>query len=242
MANSKIEWTECTWNPVTGCTKISAGCANCYAEKMAKRLRAMGQANYANGFEVTLHPHVVEHPIKWKKPQTIFVNSMSDLFHEAVPLEFVKRIFDVMSRAHWHTFQALTKRAARMAELAPTLDWPSNVWMGVTVEDADCVERIEHLRQVPAAVRFLSMEPLLSAVEDINLVDIDWVIVGGESGPDARPIEEEWVVSILRQCRELNVPFFFKQWGGVNKKKAGRTFNGRTYDEMPAGMKATQSR
>ena len=242
MANSKIEWTESTWNPVTGCTKISVGCANCYAARMAKRLKAMGQANYANGFEVTLHPHVLEHPLKWKKPQTIFVNSMSDLFHDDVPLEFIKRIVDVMARASWHTFQALTKRAARMAELAPLLDWPGNVWMGVTVEDADCVDRIDHLREVPAAMRFLSMEPLLSAVENMNLADIDWVIVGGESGPGARPMEKPWVTSILRQCREAEVPFFFKQWGGINKKKTGRLLNERTYDELPTRATATHTR
>ena len=165
MANSKIEWTESTWNPVTGCTKISAGCAHCYAERMALRLQAMGQANYANGFELTLHPHALEHPLKWKKPQIIFVNSMSDLFHEDVPLEFIHQIFDVMTRAHWHTFQILTKRSERLAELAPLLNWPDNVWMGVTVENDKCVHRIDDLRTVPAAVRFLSMEPLLSAVE-----------------------------------------------------------------------------
>ena len=233
MASSRIEWRESTWNPVTGCTKISSGCANCYAERMAKRLKAMGQANYVNGFEVTTHPHVLEHPLNWKKPQVIFVNSMSDLFHEDIPLEFIERVFDVMTRASWHTFQILTKRAERLAEMAPLLNWPDNVWMGVTVENADCAYRIAHLQNVPAAVRFLSMEPLLSRVVDINLANIDWVIVGGESGPGSRPIEERWVRDIRKQCRKANVPFFFKQWGGVNKKKAGRLLDGRVYDEMP---------
>lgn len=233
MASSKIEWTESTWNPVTGCTKISAGCANCYAERMAKRLCAMGQSNYANGFEVVLHPHVLEHPLKWKKPQVIFVNSMSDLFHEDVPLEFILRIFDVMTRAHWHTFQVLTKRSERLAELAPLLDWPNNVWMGVTVENAECVYRIDSLRSVPSTVRFLSMEPLLSPVEEMNLDRIDWVIVGGESGYGARPMEKEWVRSIRRQCCKADVPFFFKQWGGVNKKKTGRLLDKHLYDDMP---------
>jgi len=233
MASSKIEWTESTWNPVTGCTKISSGCLNCYAERMAKRLRAMGQPNYANGFEVTLHPHVLEYPLNLKKSQVIFVNSMSDLFHEDVSLDFIRRIFDVMYRANWHTFQILTKRADRLAELAPLLNWPDNVWMGVTVENADCEFRIDSLRDVPSAVRFLSMEPLLSAVENMNLEDIDWVIVGGESGPGSRPIEKKWVLNILKQCCDANVPFFFKQWGGVNKKKNGRLLDGRFYDEMP---------
>lgn len=233
MANSKIEWTESTWNPVTGCTKASEGCLNCYAERMAKRLKAMGQANYANGFEVTMHPNVLEYPLKWKKSQVIFVNSMSDLFHEDVPLEFIRQIFDVMKRADWHTFQILTKRAKRLEELAPLLDWPQNVWMGVTVENASCTYRIDRLRTVPAAVLFLSMEPLLSAVDDMNLEGIGWVIVGGESGPGARPIQKQWVRGIRKQCREAKVPFFFKQWGGINKKRAGRELDSRIYDEMP---------
>ena len=237
MASSKIEWTESTWNPVTGCTKISAGCVNCYAERMAKRLHAMGQANYINGFEVTMHPHVLDHPLKWRKSQVIFVNSMSDLFHEDVPLEFIRQIFDVMKQASWHTFQVLTKRAERLAEIAPLLSWPDNVWIGVTVENDDCAFRIDHLRNIPAAVRFLSMEPLLSAVEDMNLDNIDWVIVGGESGPGSRPIEKQWVRDILRQCRNAEVPFFFKQWGGTNKKKTGRLLDGETWDEMPIGSR-----
>ena len=233
MANSKIEWTESTWNPVTGCTKISAGCVNCYAQRMAKRLNAMGQPNYANGFKLAMHPHSLERPLKWKKPQMVFVNSMSDLFHADIPLDFIQQVFDVMTRANWHTFQILTKRAERLAQLAPLLNWPDNVWMGVTVENADCAYRIDHLRNVPAAIRFLSMEPLLSAVEDMNLDNIDWVIVGGESGPGSRPIRQQWVQDIRKQCRKAKVPFFFKQWGGVNKKKAGRILNGKTYSEMP---------
>lgn len=233
MTRSKIEWTESTWNPVTGCTKISSGCLNCYAERMAKRLQAMGQENYKNGFKLTCHDHVLEQPLQWKRPRVIFVNSMSDLFHEDVELEFIQRIFDVMYRANWHTFQVLTKRADRLSELAPLLNWPDNVWMGVTVENADCEFRIDCLRDVPSAVRFLSMEPLLSAVENMNLENIDWVIVGGESGPGSRPIEKKWVLNILKQCRKVDVPFFFKQWGGVNKKKNGRLLDGRFYDEMP---------
>lgn len=233
MANSKIEWTESTWNPVTGCTKISTGCANCYAERMARRLQSMGQPNYINGFELTMHPHVLNHPLRLKKPQMIFVNSMSDLFHEDVPLKFIRQVFEVMKKARWHTFQVLTKRAERLAELAPLLDWPENVWMGVTVENADCAYRIDYLRNVAAALRFLSIEPLLSAVEDMNLGNIDWVIVGGESGPGARPIQKNWVRDIRQQCRSADVPFFFKQWGGTNKKKSGRLLDGKAYNEMP---------
>jgi len=234
MATSRIEWTESTWNPVTGCTKISAGCHNCYAARMAERLKAMGQANYSRGFEVTLHEQALDLPLKWKKPQTVFVNSMSDLFHESIPADFIERVFDVMLRANWHTFQVLTKRAERMAGFASSLQWPRNVWMGVTVENASCVDRIDFLRQVPAAVRFISMEPLLSAIDSVDLDGIDWVIVGGESGPGARPMERDWVTSILRQCRAAGVPFFFKQWGGVNKKRAGRLLDGRTWNQMPA--------
>jgi protein gp37 len=233
MSNTKIEWTESTWNPVTGCTKISSGCKNCYAERMAKRLKAMGQANYSHGFELTIHPHVLEHPLKWQKPQVIFVNSMSDLFHEDIPFEFIKQIFDVMTQASWHTFQILTKRSKRLEEVSPYLDWPDNVWMGVTVESQAYIDRIESLRKVPAAVRFLSLEPLLSDVHHIDLEEIHWVIVGGESGPGSRPIQKEWVRNIQRQCEDANVPFFFKQWGGVNKKKSGRELDGKTYSEMP---------
>lgn len=233
MAQSKIEWTESTWNPATGCTKVSPGCRHCYAERMALRLQAMGQANYANGFRVTTHEHVLEYPLKWKKSQTIFVNSMSDLFHRKIPAEFIHRVFDVMERAHWHRFQVLTKRAERLAELARGLPWPANVWQGVTVENADYVGRIDCVRATSAAVKFLSLEPLLGAIGGLDLAGIDWVIVGGESGPGARPMEKEWVLEIREQCFAQQVPFFFKQWGGVNKKKAGRLLDGRTWDEMP---------
>lgn len=220
MQPSKIEWTESTWNPITGCTKISSGCKNCYAERMAARLQSMGVENYRNGFEsVTCHKHVLNKPLSWKKPQIIFVNSMSDMFHENVPFEFIQKIFAVMRQAHWHTFQVLTKRGKRLEELAPEIDWPANVWMGVTVEDADCTDRIDCLRKTNAAVKFLSMEPLLTAVPDINLDKIDWVIVGGESGPNARLILEEWILDILVQCQNAKVPFFFKQWGGLIKKQ-----------------------
>ena len=209
MSATKIEWTESSWNPVTGCSKISTGCAYCYAERMARRLKAMGQKNYVNGFKVTPHPHALDLPLKWKKPQTIFVNSMSDLFHEDIPLNFVHQIFDIMNQAHWHRFQVLTKRAGRLAELAPYLDWPDNVWMGVTVEKASYIKRIDYLRNVPAEIRFLSLEPLLGPLPDMNLSHIDWVIAGGESGPGARPMNKEWVINIQRQCRKANVPFFF---------------------------------
>lgn len=232
-ARSSIEWTESTWNPVTGCDKISAGCKNCYAERMAKRLQAMGQANYVNGFKLTLHPHVLDYPLKWKKPTSIFVNSMSDLFHHEVPAHFIKKAFDVMDEAYWHRYQVLTKRAERITELDGQLNWPDNVWMGVTVENADCRYRIDHLRNSGAKVKFLSIEPLLGPIPDLDLTGINWVIVGGESGPGARPIEEEWVIDIRNQCNKARVPFFFKQWGGTNKKKAGRLLEGRLWSEMP---------
>lgn len=233
MRTTKIEWTESTWNPVTGCTKISAGCANCYAERMAKRLRAMGQANYRNGFEVTLHEHALELPLKWRRPQMIFVNSMSDLFHEDVPVEFILRVFKVMRQARQHRFQILTKRSERLAELDPNLPWAPNIWMGVTVENRDCLHRMDHLRNCGAAVKFLSLEPLLGPLPQLSLTGIDWVIAGGESGPGARPISPEWVIDIRDQCVAVGTPFFFKQWGGVNKKSAGRDVGGRTWDEMP---------
>lgn len=233
MAISKIEWTESTWNPVTGCTKMTWGCKNCYAERMAKRLQKMGQPNYINGFQVTLHEHVLEYPLRWKKPQTIFVNSMSDLFHEQVPDSFIFKVFDIMKQARWHQFQILTKRAARLSELAQRLDWPKNVWMGVSVENEAVKFRIDELRWVPAAIRFLSFEPLLGPIRSLNLGNIDWVIVGGESGPGARPMNKEWVIQIQEHCVEQNVPFFFKQWGGISKNKTGRLLYGRTWDEMP---------
>ena len=236
--NSAIEWTESTWNPVTGCTKVSLGCRYCYAERLAKRLRAMGNANYANGFRVTLHEHMLEVPLKWRTPRMVFVNSMSDLFHEKVPVSFLKRVFDVMHRASHHVFQVLTKRSERLTRLAPELDWPENVWMGVTVEHADYLDRVEHLRATPARIKFLSLEPLLGPMPHVDLAGIDWVIVGGESGPGARPMRAEWATEIRDRCASAGVPFFFKQWGGRNKKKAGRVLDGRTWDEMPEGVQA----
>lgn len=233
MKKSGIEWTGSTWNPVTGCVKISLGCKNCYAERMAKRLQAMGQPNYATGFKLAMHPHVLELPLSWKKPQTIFVNSMSDLFLEEVPSEFICKVFDVMRRCYWHTFQILTKRSDRLVQLAAELPWTQNVWMGVTVESADYTYRIDDLRRTGAAVKFLSLEPLLGPIPQLNLDGIDWVIVGGESGPGARPMKEEWVVEIKEQCLRVEVPFFFKQWGGFQKKKAGRELQGDVWDQMP---------
>lgn len=230
---SGIEWTESTWNPVTGCTKISPGCKYCYAEVMAKRLRAMGQRNYVNGFALTLQPHMLELPLKWTKPQTIFVNSMSDLFHHDVPLTYSQKVFDVMARAHWHRFQVLTKRADRLRELSPRLAWAPNIWMGVSVESDKYHGRIDDLRETGAHVKFLSLEPLLGPLSGLDLTDIDWAIVGGESGHKARPLDPTWVTDIRDQCRRAGVPFFFKQWGGKNKKKAGRLLEGRTWDQMP---------
>ncbi|MBX3277512.1 MAG: phage Gp37/Gp68 family protein [Acidobacteria bacterium] len=231
--NSTIEWTESTWNPVTGCTKISPGCKHCYAERMAKRLQAMGQRNYINGFDLTLQPQALELPLRWKKPQMIFVNSMSDLFHLDVPEEFIVQVFDVMAKAHWHRFQILTKRSDRLAEISPRLPWRSNMWMGVSVESQKYTYRIDHLRQTEAHIKFLSLEPLLGPLSKLKLKKIDWVIVGGESGPGARPMKQEWARDIRDQCIQARVPFFFKQWGGVNKKKTGRILEGRTWNEMP---------
>lgn len=231
--NSGIEWTESTWNPVTGCNKVSPGCKHCYAERMSFRLQAMGNPNYSNGFELTLQEHVLELPLTWKKPRTIFVNSMSDLFHKDVPLEFILNVFDVMRRAHWHRYQILTKRSERLVELNSELPWESQIWMGVSVETEEYTYRIEHLRQTNATVKFLSLEPLLGPLTNLKLQGINWVIVGGESGPGARPIKKQWVLDIRDQCQKHNVPFFFKQWGGVNKKKNGRELQGRTWDEMP---------
>lgn len=231
---SNIEWTEMTWNPVTGCTKISQGCKNCYAERMAKRLKAMGSARYRDGFRVTLHPDLLDVPRRWKKPRTVFVNSMSDLFHEDIPDEYIERVFATMQACAQHTFQVLTKRAERLADLGARLTWPPNVWMGVSVEDRRVIQRIDALRSVPAAVRFLSLEPLIGPLESLDLRGIDWVIVGGESGPRARPMKGAWVDSILRQCRSAGTAFFFKQWGGVRKDLTGRKFNGTIYSEMPS--------
>ena len=237
--NSGIEWTETTWNPVTGCTKISPGCKNCYAERMAFRLQAMGQPNYRNGFQVTLHERMLPLPLEWKKPRMIFVNSMSDLFHKDVPEEFIEKTFAVMRKASWHTFQVLTKRSDRLREIEEKIDIPKNVWLGVSVECEDYLSRIDDLRAVNVSVKFLSLEPLIGPLPGLDLKGIDWVIVGGESGPGARPMQEEWVTDIRDICLASNVPFFFKQWGGVIKKRAGRVLEGRTWDQMPvlnAGM------
>jgi protein gp37 len=231
---SSIEWTESTWNASTGCDAISPGCENCYAERMSHRLMAMGQRKYRNGFKLTTHPNTLDLPLRWKKPQRIFVNSMSDLFHDQVPIEYIHRVFSTMRRAHWHQFQVLTKRSGRLLAVNEQIDWPKNVWMGVSVESAAYKTRIDHLRRTDAAVKFLSLEPLIDDLGTLNLENIDWVIVGGESGPGARLMEEAWVDGIRRQCTARNVPFFFKQWGGTQKKRAGRQLNGRTYDEMPS--------
>jgi protein gp37 len=235
---SSIEWTESTWNPSTGCDAISPGCENCYAERMSYRLKAMGQRKYRNGFKLTTHPNTLNLPLRWKKPQRIFVNSMSDLFHDQVPIEYIQRVFSTMRRAHWHQFQVLTKRSGRLLALNEQIDWPSNVWMGVSVESAAYKSRIDHLRRTDAVVKFLSLEPLIDDLGTLNLDNIDWVIVGGESGPGARPMEKKWVDCICRQCTAYDVPFFFKQWGGVQKKRTGRELNGRTYDEMPPSPSA----
>jgi len=230
---SSIEWTESTWNPVTGCSKISPGCKHCYAERMALRLQAMGQHRYRDGFAVTLQPDAVEEPLRWRKPRVVFVNSMSDLFHRDVPDAFIERVFETMEQASWHVFQVLTKRSDRVRALADRLPWPENVWMGVSVESAAYVERVNDLVQVPASVRLLSVEPLLGPIPGLPLEGIHWVIVGGESGPGARPMQPSWVKEIRSACRRARVPFFFKQWGGVNKKRTGRELDGRTWDAMP---------
>lgn len=222
-----------TWNPVTGCSKISPGCAHCYAERMAKRLKAMGVERYSNGFEVTLHPDLVDVPKNWKSPRRVFVNSMSDLFHEQVPVEFISRVFQTMNDCPQHSFQILTKRSGRLLELARSIKWTSNIWMGVTVESSSYVWRIHDLKKTPAQIRFLSVEPLLTAIPALPLEGIHWVIVGGESGPGAREMRKGWVEGILKQCRDAKVPFFFKQWGGVRKDLTGRELNGRTYAEFP---------
>lgn len=230
---SAIEWTDATWNPVTGCTKISPGCKHCYAERLALRLRAMGNPRYRNGFKVTLHPDQLSLPLRWRDPRHIFVNSMSDLFHEAVPEDFIRRTFDVMAEADWHVFQVLTKRAGRLAELASRLPWPSNVWQGVSVESARYTLRVADLVRVPAAVRFLSVEPLLGPIIDLPLGGIDWVIVGGESGPAHRLMKPEWVRTIRDQCGRAGVAFFFKQWGGPRPQSGGRLLDGQEWNEMP---------
>ncbi|MGW0434128.1 DUF5131 family protein [Micromonospora sp. NPDC003197] len=241
--HSAIEWTEATWNPTTGCDRISAGCDNCYALTLAKRLKAMGSAKYQNdgnpatsgpGFDVTIHEDALDIPRRWREPRTVFVNSMSDLFHARVPLDYVRRVFDVMADTPRHTYQVLTKRASRLAKLAPQLDWPGNVWMGVSVESEAELARVDHLRTVPAAIRFISAEPLLGSLDGINLDDIHWLIAGGESGPGARPMDPTWVRHLRDACTTSGTAFFFKQWGGRTPKAGGRVLDGRTWDEMPS--------
>jgi protein gp37 len=244
---SAIEWTEATWNPVTGCDRVSPGCAHCYALDLSARLKRFGQAKYQRdgarassgpGFAVTLHPQTLEVPLRWKRPRVIFVNSMSDLFHEEVPLEFIEAIFDVMARAEQHVFQILTKRHERMLELATSLPWPANVWMGVSIENRRFAHRADHLRAVPAAVRFISAEPLLGSLADLDLDCIDWLIAGGESGPKHRPVKEKWLTDLRDMCLRAEVPFFFKQWGGPRPKSGGRILAGREWNDMPGALAA----
>lgn len=235
-ANSSIEWTETTWNPVTGCSKVSAGCLNCYAERMSKRLKAIGQKRYRNGFKLTLHRESLDEPYLWKKPRIVFVNSMGDLFHEKVSFEFIWDVFKVMNENKRHIFQILTKRSGRLVELAPQLKWSENIWMGVTVENNDYVFRADDLRKVNCAVRFLSLEPLLAPIPDLDLKKIDWVIVGGESGLGCRVIKREWVLDIKRRCEDKNISFFFKQWGGTYRNKNGRVLEGKVWDGFPAQL------
>lgn len=233
---SKIEWTQATWNPVTGCTKVSPGCKNCYAERMAKRLQAMGVPQYRNAFRLTLQPKTLDLPLRWRKPRLVFVNSMSDLFHERVPLAFIQEVFSVMQIASQHTFQVLTKRPEVALSFQDQLPWPNNVWVGTSVENALYTHRIKTLRKIPAKIRFLSLEPLLGPIPNLALRGIHWVIVGGESGPGARPMKERWVKQIREKCLSEEVPFFFKQWGGVNKKRTGRVLDGRTWNDMPTQL------
>jgi protein gp37 len=235
MARTKIEWTESTWNPITGCTKISSGCKNCYAEVMTRRLQAMGQEKYQNGFNLALHPETLKEPYSWKKPRVIFVNSMSDLFHKDIPIQYIIDVFKVMKENPHHVFQVLTKRADLLLyyDKEGYLEWTHNIWMGVTVEDYTVTKRIDLLRQTGARIKFLSCEPLLTALPDLNLTGIDWVIVGGESGRTPRPVKEEWVIDIKEQCQNAKVAFYFKQWGGTNKKKNGKSLRGKQYSEMP---------
>lgn len=233
VKKSRIEWTDVTWNPVTGCTKVSQGCKHCYAERMAKRLQAMGIERYRQAFKLTLQEDLIEEPLSWSKPRLVFVNSMSDLFHEEIPVEFIQDVFDTMKRCPHHIFQILTKRSKRLRNLADQLPWTENMWMGVSIENEEVLNRIHDLQHVPAHVRFLSCEPLIAPIDNLPLDNIHWVIVGGESGPGARPMKPKWVESILDQCREHNVAFFFKQWGGVRKDLTGRILHNRTYDELP---------
>lgn len=234
---SEIEWTDSTWNPVTGCTKVSQGCKHCYAERWAERFRGVPGHPFEQGFDLRIRPERLELPLSWKDPRRIFVNSMSDLYHPEVPDDFIRRVFATMSAAHWHTFQILTKRSQRLRSLGPGLRWQPNIWQGVSVEDNRVIGRIDDLRAVPAQVRFLSLEPLIGPLPSLNLTGIHWVIVGGESGPGARPMQRAWVEDIRRQCARQSVPFFFKQWGGVHKSRTGRTLNNRTYDDFPSDLR-----
>jgi protein gp37 len=241
MAQSSIEWTEMTWNPTTGCNKLTAGCKFCYAEIMSRRLHAMGVDKYRNNFKITLHPDTLEVPFSWKKPKVVFVNSMSDLFHKDVSLDYIKKVFKVMNETPQHTYQVLTKRGDLLAKYDKELTWTSNIWMGVSVENEKVKDRIDYLRNTGAQIKFLSLEPLISSLPKLNLRNIDWVIVGGESGPGARSMEKEWVVDIKKQCKRARVAFFFKQWGGTRKKATGRILDGKTYDEMPKVSTMLQS-
>ncbi len=230
---SAIEWTEATWNPVTGCSKVSPGCAHCYAETFAERWRGIPGHPYEQGFDLKLWPERLDQPLRWKRPRTIFVNSMSDLFHEDIPDEFVEDVFRVMGEADWHVFQILTKRHERLHELGRNLDWPPNVWMGVSIENRRFVHRAAYLRDVPAAIRFISAEPLLGSLDGLDLSRIDWLIAGGESGPGYRPVREEWLCELRDRCLAADTAFFFKQWGGTRSKTGGRLLDGRTWDQMP---------
>jgi len=232
-ARSNIEWTQVTWNPVTGCTKISHGCRHCYAERMSKRLRAMGARKYKAGFSVTTHSETLGEPLTWKKPRVVFVNSMSDLFHEAVPADFIESVFEIMNQASQHTFQVLTKRPARVGRLEKRLHWSSNIWLGASIESERWLGRLTELRETGARTKFLSLEPLLGPLSDLNLGGVDWVIVGGESGPGARPMQADWVREIRDNCVNHEIPFFFKQWGGVFKKRTGRLLDNRIWEQMP---------
>ena len=241
MATTSIEWSDCTWNPLTGCTKISPGCTHCYAERMSKRLKLMGQPNYQNEFALTLHPHMLDVPLRWKTPKRVFVNSMSDLYHKDVPEEFVRRVFDTMNRANWHQYQILTKRADRLEELSPHLPWAPHIWQGVSVENADYTFRIDHLRRTAAHVKFLSSEPLLGPIPDLNLEGVHWVIVGGESGPGCRPMEVEWAEQIREACRRQGVAMFFKQTGEkLARRLKLRSKKGGDADELPVGLRVRE--
>ena len=239
---SKIEWTDATWNPVTGCTKITRGCDNCYAERFAERFRGTPGHPYEPGFDLTLRPERLTQPLSWKRPRMIFVNSMSDLFHKDIPTDFIDKVFETMETADWHVFQVLTKRSPLMRDYLRRRYGsrlaPRHIWCGVSVEDNKAAARIRHLQDAPLSTRFLSIEPLLGSVRDIDIEEISWVIVGGESGPNARPMKREWAIEVRDLCKREGVPFFFKQWGGVFKKKTGRTLDGRTWDEMPQPVTA----